>query len=89
MKYELVSIEWEDAYSGNHDWFKADSLPEAVEPLICYSTGFLIQDNEERVTIAQSFSHDSLANLWTIPKNMIRKMKIHGEFILNRPNDEL
>lgn len=61
QKFPLVLVEWEDSYSGNHDWFKADTMPAAVEPVNVMTTGFLVQSNRQRVTLAQSFSHDSLA----------------------------
>lgn len=69
----LLLVEWEDAYSGNHDWFKMDTMPEQVQPLIVLTTGFLVNEDAERITLAQSFSHDSAANLWTIPIPMIRQ----------------
>jgi hypothetical protein len=86
-KYPLVVIKWEDAYSGNHDWFKSDTLPEAVEPLICYTTGFIVQSNSERITVAQSFSHDSLATLWTIPRRMIIEIIKGDDFELERGDE--
>lgn len=85
--FDLVLVEWEDAYSGNHDWFKGNTMPEAVEPLIVATTGFLIQENDERITLAQSFSHDSLANLWTIPQGMIRKRTKLRSVTLERGDD--
>jgi len=70
----LVLVEWEDAFNGNHDWFRLDTLPDAVEPLIVQTTGFLVQSNRERITLAQSFSDTSACNLWTIPRAMVRSL---------------
>ncbi len=73
----LKLIEWEDAYNGNHDWFKVDSLPEAVEPLIVTTVGFELQRNAERVTLAMSYGSSredpTCCDLFTIPVAMIRK----------------
>lgn len=74
QRLPLVLVEWEDAYSGNHDWFKSDTLPEAVDPLMVMTAGFLVQSNHQRITVAQSFSHDSMAALWTIPRPMVRSI---------------
>jgi hypothetical protein len=71
QRFALLLVEWEDAYSGNHDWFKLDTMPDAVDPLVAHTTGFLLREDDERLTLAQSFTHDSAANLWTIPKGMI------------------
>lgn len=86
--YPLVLIEWEDAYTGDHDWFKLDTLPDAVLPLNVMTAGFLVQANNERVTLAQSFSHDSAACLWTIPRKMIRSMTKLRNVTVERSEEE-
>lgn len=79
MKYPLKLIEWEDAYSGNHEWFSLKLLPEAVSPLIVTTVGFEIQRNAERVTLAMCLDHNEddlkACDLFTIPVGMIRREK--------------
>lgn len=81
----LKLIEWEDAYNGNHDWFRLDTLPDAVAPVIVSTVGFEVQRNADRVTLAMSYrgkhaDHDdddaNACDLFTIPVGMIRKEKV-------------
>lgn len=76
----LKLIEWEDAYNGNHDWFKVDSLPEAVEPLIVTTVGFEVQRGDERVVLAMSYGNSredpTCCDLFTIPLAMIRHERV-------------
>lgn len=88
QKFPLVLIEWEDAYSGNHDWFKIETMPEAVQPVFVMSVGFLMRINPDRLTIAQSFSHDSAASLWTIPRKMVRKITKLRNVEIERGDEE-
>lgn len=85
QRLQLVAIEWEDSYSGNQEWFKAETMPNSVEPLICLTVGFIVVEEPDRLTVAQSFSHDSYANLWTVPIKMIRKITKLQWFTLERP----
>jgi hypothetical protein len=87
QRFALVLIEWEDAYTGNHDWFKLNTLPDAVQPVMVVTAGFVVLEDEERVTLAQTFSHNSGANLWTIPVGMIRK-RTHLRMVTVERGDE-
>lgn len=71
----LKLIEWEDAYNGNHSWFKIDALPDEIEPLIVTTVGFEVQRCANRVTLAMSRREDGedICDLFTIPTAMIRK----------------
>lgn len=77
---ELYAIEWEDAYNGNHDWFETATLPEAVEPYIVHTVGWVLQRNKERVTVAMSYipprgdAEARACDLFTIPAGMIRNL---------------
>lgn len=89
QRFPLLLVEWEDAYAGNHDWFKLNTMPEAVQPLVVMTAGFLVREDEDRITLATSFSHDSAADLWTIPKPMIRKRTQLRVVEVERADDEI
>lgn len=80
----LVLVEWEDSYNGDHSWFRLSELPKAIEPAVLYTTGFLVQEQEARVTLSMSWQempsddgHDArLCDLFTIPRGCIRKLTI-------------
>lgn len=68
MKYPLKLIEWNDAFSGNHDWFKADTLHEDIEPYVVQTLGFEVQRTDTHVTLAMAASNRGyLCDLFIIP----------------------
>lgn len=73
----LLLIEWEDAFNGNHEWTWRDEVPKAVAPLIVHTVGFLVQRDNERVTLAMSWEHSrdhpKICDLFTIPAGMVRR----------------
>lgn len=75
MKYPLKLIEWHDSFNGNHSWFKADTMPEEVTPLLVSTIGFEVQRTKTHVTLAMSMHERddecSLCDLFTIPLAMI------------------
>lgn len=76
----LKLIEWEDAYNGNHDWIRVDSIPGSVKPLLVSTVGFELRRDDQRVTLAMSYgdSRDAptCSDLFTIPVGMIRREKV-------------
>jgi len=80
---QLCAIEWEDAYNGNHDWFNLATLDE-VEPYIVRTTGFVVRECADRITVAMSVaidrdSPDKACDLFTIPRAMIRRMTFFAD----------
>lgn len=81
---QLVLVEWEDSYNGDHNWFRLSELPKVVEPAVLYTTGFLVQDGAERLTLSMSWQampsddgHDArLCDLFTIPRGCVRRVTV-------------
>lgn len=80
----LVLVEWEDSYNGDHNWVRASELPERVLPMVLYTSGFLVRDHPERVTLSMSWhampkvedDDAGLCDLFTIPRGCIRKLTV-------------
>lgn len=52
--YPLVYVEWED-HAGTDGWMPIDDVIRANgDSCLCYSVGWLIAENKERITIAAS-----------------------------------
>lgn len=76
-EYPLVAVDWTDAM-GFQDW---KPLEEAIrqKPAKCTTVGFLLNDNPEFVTIAQTISHseakvDIVDGVLCIPRPGIQKV---------------
>lgn len=74
MKYPLKLIEWEDAFSGDHDWGRIDNL-KPPEPHLIYSTGFELQRTDTHVTLAMSIGPNNCSDLLTLPLRYIVREK--------------
>ena len=81
---QLVLVEWEDSYNGDHNWFRLSELPAEIEPAVLYTAGYLVRDHPERVTLSMSWQdmpsddgHDArLCDVFTIPRGCIRKLTV-------------
>ena len=71
----VVKVEWIDSCTSNQNWILlSDKLDEDVIRITTY--GFLIQETEEFVTIAQNYgtNPEQICNLTLIPKGCIKSM---------------
>jgi len=69
-----VEIEWIDSKSGPNEWEYIDDLKPLL-PVICKTTGFLLEETPEYKAIAHTISNDQVVGRITIPKTCIRKVK--------------
>lgn len=75
----LVQVEWDDSqFAGG--WEHETTLNPDYEMPVVYTTGFLVQETDKYLTIAQSmiFYHDvsnQLCGLMTIPRGCIRSIR--------------
>ena len=69
-----VEITWIDSKGVTSAWEFKDEL-EPLEPCECRSVGYLIEDNKEYKTIAQSDSKEQVMGRLTIPAACIKKMR--------------
>ena len=70
---QIVLIEWVDS-KGLERWEYLDEI-EPLLPSICYSVGFLIEDNPDYKTIALGMSDTQILGRTTIPSGCIRSIK--------------
>ena len=75
MRHKLVLIEWLDSKGVTSQWEHWDDI-EPLEPNLCTSIGFLIEETESYKTIAQSISDSQVIGRTTIPCCSIQKIHI-------------
>ncbi len=73
MDKDIVLIEWVDS-KGMERWEYLDGL-EPMPPCVCYSVGFLIEDNKDYKTIALGLSDTQVLGRTTIPTGCIKDLK--------------
>lgn len=70
-----VEVEWEDACQSS-GWGRPPDPRDALERMVVRSRGFLVHDDRHHVVVAQSVaSNGQLADVLTIPRGCIRRMK--------------
>lgn len=70
---EIVLIEWVDS-KGMERWEYLDEL-EPMPPCICYSVGFMIDDNPDYKTLALGLTETQVLGRTTIPIGSIKSIK--------------
>lgn len=73
QNYKLVLIEWLDSKGIINQWEYLDDV-ESMKPTICHSIGFILEETEQYITIAQSVSDTQVLGRTTIPYCSIQKM---------------
>ena len=69
--YELLRVDWEDHFSGNHHWV-ADVKELNVTPYLCVSVGVKVDENKKTLTLAQNMgTNEQISDTMTILKNCI------------------
>lgn len=72
---KTVEIEWEDSRAGPVGWeYRNELLP--LLPVKCRTIGFLLEETDEYITIAQTVSEAQVFGRTTIPKCAILKPKL-------------
>lgn len=70
-----VKVEWVDSCTSNQNWFLlSDKLDEDIIRITTY--GFLIQETDEFITIAQNYGEEpeQVCNLILIPKGCVKSI---------------
>ena len=75
---KTVLIKWLDSKSGSNEWEYIEEL-ESLEPIICESLGFLLEDNEKYKTLASTKSGSQVWGRITIPTCSIVNFQILSE----------
>ena len=69
MKKKILYIEWIDAFSTD-EWCEKEELEEEE---LCFSVGWLIDENKKYITIATSVNGEDGCGYISIPKGCIIK----------------
>jgi len=73
MNKEIVLIEWVDS-KGLERWEYLDEI-EPLLPCLCYSVGFIIDDNPDYKTLALGLTETQVLGRTTIPSGCIKSIK--------------
>ncbi len=75
MERKLVMIEWVDSCGCSSHWQSSEDLEE-IEPMVCKSVGWLLQENSNCVVIAPHNCEDTkqMCGDMTIPTLAITKI---------------
>jgi len=77
----LVEVEWIDSTAPSFGgWSDMDEVREDLEPLICYSAGYVLKlKQDEYIVIAVSIGGAGAQGIITIPWVQVRKIHIHKD----------
>jgi hypothetical protein len=73
MNYKIVLIEWLDS-KGVERWEYLDQI-ETMQPCICRSVGFLIENKKDYKTIALGLTDNQVLGRTTIPSGCIKSIR--------------
>lgn len=84
----LVEIKWVDSNTGDDAVWEYLSDLESLEPVQCNSVGYLVEDNKDYKTLAQSVSHTQVLGRITIPIGSIESIVDvrTGKFLFHSKN---
>ena len=80
-KYDIIRVDWEDHFSGNHAW--VTSAKELnIRPVLCITVGVRVHEDKKTITLAQNMgSNETIADTTTVLKNcIVHRLKL-GELI--------
>ena len=77
MTMRTIKIEWIDSCSSNTEWTLLSDICEDIQPIKITTIGFLIQETDDCITVAQNYGIDpeQACNFMTIPKGCIKKIE--------------
>lgn len=74
---KLVLVQWVDACHAPSGWLFGEEPAVDFDPV--YTTGFLMSDTKQGITVAQTWFPGDCANIIAIPRGMITKISVLGE----------
>jgi len=63
----VIKIEWLDSMGVTNSWENIDELI-SLKPATCTTIGYLFEDTDDYITVAQSYSEQQVLGRITIPK---------------------
>lgn len=73
-EYTLVLVSWIDSKGVISEWEYKDEI-EPIQPTVCHSMGFVINDNDKYLEIAMTISEEMVLGRMCIPKACITRTK--------------
>ena len=72
LPQKIVVIVWKDIISRS-DWVGTISeIKEEMEPILCVTVGWIVQQNKEKITVADSFTKDhTFGGITSIPLEVV------------------
>jgi hypothetical protein len=82
---EVIEVIWIDSCASNHNWLMMEDIKNwtDVEPLTIHTFGVKVQEDDNYIVIAQSYTTDpeQCCNLMSIPKGCIKKIYVLEETV--------
>jgi hypothetical protein len=77
--FEIVRLDWNDHWSGNHAWFDpAEGLDH--KPKLCITVGVVVKEDKDGITVAQNMGTAmQAADTTFIMKSCIVNKKVLGQ----------
>lgn len=76
---KIVKVTWIDSTASNLSWLMMEDVKNwtDIEPMLIYTYGALIQQDDNYVVIAQNYGKDpeQCCSLMSIPKGCIKELK--------------
>lgn len=74
VNFPIVLVVWIDAAT-EAGWTDTEDAHDFVPPE-CQTLGYLIADKPDHVVLAQTHGGNEMGNRWTIPRGMVKAMKV-------------
>jgi hypothetical protein len=71
---KILKIKWIDSKAAPNEWEYRDDI-DPLEPTVCTSIGFLVEETPTYKTLAHSVSDNQICGRITIPVSSIQKCK--------------
>lgn len=87
--FSIVAITWVDsATAGDGGWHKIDLENLKEDPLECYTVGFVIAENDDRIVICSSYFENTIENeIGTVGAISIPLTAVIGTEWIYKPKD--
>ncbi len=73
---KIVEVQWNDSCALSEVWVSKRDLEEiTLTPSDCCTVGYLIQENEESISVAQSINDNQFGKIFTIPLGCVHRIR--------------
>jgi len=73
-----VKVFWEDSKAYGNEWYDVEEV-EHFDIVHCVSKGFIVQEDKQKIKLAQTFGGDCYLNFVIIPKGCITKLIVETD----------